>query len=210
MKCFDFLLQIIYINFLSINLISANGRDYSTSKDLIWADFFSSAFEMSSVLHVTLLILLKLLAILKPESYRKLQRKIRNISITIIWSLSLVVHLSKTISAACIDEKFGQIQYLSITIVFKLLPIISILLMDLFLIWNLRKISTQTSDATGSSQKSIEKAMTLVVQRIVVALLICYGLSVSWRLYFLTSAYGRDLTKTEVLFISGIECFKNI
>ena len=185
-------------------MISANGRDYSTSKDLIWADFFPSALEMSSVLHVTLLILLKLLAILKPESYRKLQRKIRNISITIIWSLSLVVHLSKTISAI-FDEKFGQIQYLSITIVFKLLPIISILLMDLILIWNLRKISTQTSDATGSSQKSIEKAMTLVVQRIVVALLICYGLSVPWRLYFLTSAYGRHLTKTEVLFISGIE-----
>ena len=72
--------------------------------------------------------------------------------------------------------------------------------MDVILIWNLRKISSQTRDVTGTSQKSIERAMTLVVQRIVVALLICYGLSVSWRLYFLTAAYGRDLTKTEVMF----------
>ena len=178
---------------------------------MIWANFLPSVFEMASVWHVMLLVFQRLLAIVKPVTYQTFHKKMRYISMTVIWTLSLILHLSKSLTET-FDPKIGHTQHIFIALVFNLLPILSILFMEVILIWKLKEEKrkrmqrrTETHDATGNDLKVFENAMTKVVQRIVVVLIVCYGPFISWRIYFLFVSFDRKLSIVEVnLFLTLI------
>ena len=171
---------------------------------MIWANFLPSVFEMASVWHVMLLVFQRLLAIVKPVTYQTFHKKMRYISMTVIWTLSLILHLSKSLTET-FDAEIGRTQHIFIALVFNLLPILSILFMEVILIWKLKEEKrkrierrTETNDATGNDLKVFENAMTKVVQRIVVVLIVCYGPFISWRIYFLFVSFDRKLSIVEV------------
>ena len=72
--------------------IQANYDGYSGNLQLQLVSLIPHLLEMSSILHVTLLVYLRLFAIIKPMSYKSHHIKLRYNSIFVIWSMSFFVH----------------------------------------------------------------------------------------------------------------------
>ena len=141
--------------------------------------------ETSSCLHVTLLVFLRLLAIQKPLTYAELHGKLRYISIIIIWIISIVIQLIALI--ILIFEKGNvYLYYKDVTLhSFHTFPVICIIIMYTLLIWTLKKKKREIKDIRRSmEQDTINKKMTLLVQRVVLVLIICYVPFLGWRQYY--------------------------
>ena len=141
--------------------------------------------ETSSCLHVTLLVFLRLLAIKKPLSYGEIHDKLRRISIIIIWIASITIQLVALI-ILIFEQGEAYLYYKDVTLhIFHTFPVICIIIMYTLLIWTLEKKKRQIKDSRISmKQESINKKMTLLVQRVVLVLIICYVPFLAWRQYY--------------------------
>ena len=168
--------------------------------------------EMSSVLHVTLLVFLRLLAIMKPISYKQIHTKLRYNSIIVIWLTSMFFH-SATKTALLFENKtlFDYGNWF-ILLSFNILPVVLIIIMYIVLMWILRDktsknnpgpnnvelnsnlnsqlLNNQPTIATGAEQ--MERKMTLAIQRIVLFVIFCYGPFLIWRVYYYAVVNKRD------------------
>ena len=167
--------------------------------------------EMSSVLHVTLLVFLRLLAIMKPISYKQIHTKLRYNSIIVIWLTSMFFH-SATKTALLFENKtlFDYGNWF-ILLSFNILPVVLIIIMYIVLMWILRDktsknpgpnnvelhsnlnsqlLNNQPTIAAGAEQ--MERKMTLAIQRIVLFVIFCYGPFLIWRVYYYAVVNKRD------------------
>ena len=174
-----------------------NDGGYSDNWRLVLINFVPDVLEMSSVLHVALLVFLRLFAVLKPMSYTDVHVKMRFISIPIIWTASIFFHIINRVFLFAGTITHFYIANLFILFSFSVLPVISILIMYLILVYTLRKnkmSATKESyqDTPSTPVDTIQKKMTLVVQRVVLVLIFCYGPFVIWKVYFYFVVNTRD------------------
>ena len=152
--------------------------------------FIPNILETTSILHVTLLVFLRLLAITDPMKYKEAHIKSRHRSIIVIWLLSIIVRLVALLSQKYHSKVFFYYRYFLLHI-FHTIPIIMIVIMYGTLIMTLKKRSATLLTMTEQSQQlsdSINRKMTIVVKRIVVSLLICYVPFLSWEQYYMIIA----------------------
>ena len=155
-------------------------------------NFVPYVLETSSCLHVTLLVFLRLLAILKPLTYRETHIKLRHTSIITIWIISISVHLVAVLSRVDFGvEKTGDFYFPYRYIVlhgFHTVPIICMVVMHAVLIWKLKTMRNNANenieDTTTTHADLTNKKMTLMVQRIVCFVVVCYVPYLSWKHYF--------------------------
>ena len=155
-----------------------------------------SILQTASVLHVTVLVFMRLLAISRPTTYRDTHKQIRFKSIIIIWILSITTHLFCVVPQFFTTEIFYLHYALICTYidlyVFRALPVVSIVLMYVTLIWILKRnksSDTQTSlDNAQSLAEAQSNRMTLMVMRIVSFLLIFYVPRLIWWQYFIITS----------------------
>lgn len=168
--------------------------------------FIPNILETTSILHVTLLVFLRLLAITDPMKYKEAHIKSRHKSIIVIWLTSIIVRLIALLSQKYHSKVFFYYRYFLLHI-FHTIPIIMIVIMYGTLIMTLKKRSATLLTMTEQSQQlsdSINRKMTIVVKRIVVSLLICYVPFLSWEQYYMIIAEREPFTiyKNEVKHLS--------
>ena len=152
--------------------------------------FIPNILETASILHVTLLVFLRLLAVTDPMKYKEAHVKSRHKSIIVIWLTSVIVRLTALLSQKYHSTVFFYYRYVLLHI-FHTIPIITIVIMYVRLIMTLKKRSTTLITMTEQSQQlsdSINRKMAIVVKRIVVSLLICYVPFLSWEQYYMVIA----------------------
>ena len=167
--------------------------------------FIPNILETTSILHVTLLVLLRLLAVTDPMKYKEAHIKSRHKSILVIWLTSIIVRLIALISQKYHTKAFFYYRYFLLHM-FHTIPIIMIVIMYVTLIMTLKKRSTALITMTEQSQQlsqSINRKMEIVVKRIVVSLLICYVPFLSWEQYYMVIAERQPfmIYKNEVITI---------
>ena len=155
-------------------------------------NFVPYVLEMSSCLHVTLLVFLRLMAIQYPLSYQTSNVKLRRASIIIIWVLSI---LAQIIPLTVIYTSSKQI-YTYIRLIFVqccgTFPVISIVVMNALLIWTVKRrqreklasLAPVATKSTNAISESMSRRMTTLVQKLVVFLLLCYVPYLTWAHYF--------------------------
>ena len=167
--------------------------------------FVPNVLQTSSILHVAVLVYLRLLAILKPMSYKDVHEKVRKRSIPIIWVVSIASRLISVLTQIFEPMPkpfYAAYRYIALH-VFHTVPIIFIICMYVKLVWTLKKISEEsnTTQATFTNvrnpKKSISKKATLLVQRVVLFLLGCYLPFLAWEQYW------EIITFERIPFISG-------
>ena len=152
--------------------------------------FIPNILETTSILHVTLLVFLRLLAVTDPMKYKEAHIKSRHKSILVIWLTSIIVRLIALISQKYHTKAFFYYRYFLLHM-FHTIPIIMIVIMYVTLIMTLKKRSMALISMTEQSQQlsqSINRKMEIVVKRIVVSLLICYVPFLSWEQYYMVIA----------------------
>ena len=152
--------------------------------------FIPNILETASILHVTLLVFLRLLAVTDPMKYKEAHVKSRHKSIIVIWLTSVIVRLTALLSQKYHSTVFFYYRYFLLHI-FHTVPIITIVIMYVRLIMILKRRSTTLTAMTERSQQlseSINRKMAIVVKRIVVSLLICYVPFLSWEQYYMVIA----------------------
>ena len=170
--------------------------------------FIPNILETASILHVTLLVFLRLLAVTDPMKYKEAHIKSRHKSIIVIWTTSVIVRLAALLSQKYHTTVFLYYRYFLLHI-FHTIPIIAIVIMYARLILTLKRRSTNLITMTERSQQlsdSINRKMTIVVKRIVVSLLICYVPFLSWEQYYMVIAEREPfmIYKNEVIIIYRI------
>ena len=144
--------------------------------------------ETSSLFHVALLVFLRLFAISQPMNYEETHIKLRYNGIVIIWIISVGVRLT-----ALLTQRFALHFYLNYRIITVLIshtaPIICIVTMYVTSIWILKRSRNASRDATlgnlsANCANSMDKKMTLMVQRIVTFLIVCHLPYMAWCIYF--------------------------
>ena len=144
--------------------------------------FAPHALELSSILHVTLLVFLRLLAVRDPLATPERRVKLRHVSIALIWTISLLlptIFLIATLLDAGSFHKYFNIIYLNC---FEIFPVICIVVMYYVLIRTLRKKKNENKDNSmgfkqiiqNSTADGYNKKMQLLVGRLVIVLLFCY------------------------------------
>ena len=163
-------------------------------------NFVPYVLEMSSCLHVTLLVFLRLMAIQYPCSYQTSNVKLRQASIVIIWTVSI---LSQIIPLVAMYKCSRQV-YTHVRLIFVhfcgTLPVISIVVMNILLIWVVKNkqreialsIAPSISTTLNSISESTSKRMTTLVQKLVAFLLICYVPYLTWAHYFYSIIIQRE------------------
>ena len=169
---------------------TVNYQGYSNNLKAQVVNFVPNILEMSSVLHVTLIVSLRFYAILKPTSYRKLHIKMRFISLLLIWTSSFFLHGVIVILAVLNKKTYAYTGNMFVFYCFNALPVLIILILYLLLIWILKnKRPTPINDTNqihmqSAATEEIEKRMTTIVKRIIIVVILCYGPFVIWRQYF--------------------------
>ena len=165
--------------------------------------FPSKMLEMSSRLHVTLLVFLRLLAIKFPLTFQDMHVKMSRICITIIWIITFIFSLIITLIGVFGKEGdyfVSKLAYLHISGTF---PVISILIMNILL---LRTLGRRNHVDNGPSQKQIStlnrmdssrtealnRKMTGVVLKVVGFLLVCYIPLLAWRHHYYAVVVYRE------------------
>ena len=175
--------------------------------------FIPNILETTSILHVTLLVFLRLLAVTDPMKYKEAHIKSRHKSIIVIWTTSVIVRLAALLSQKYHTTVFLYYRYFLLHI-FHTIPIIAIVIMYARLILTLKRRSTNLITMTERSQQlsdSINRKMAIVVKRIVVSLLICYVPFLSWEQYYMVIAEREPFMvyKNEVIIVLYrlLDCF---
>ena len=165
-----------------------------------------NVLETSSCLHVTVLVFLRLWAILKPMSYRAVHVKFRKTSIKIIWMTAISVWLLAVLTQSLMATRFYIIYRYIALHVFHTVPVICSALMYAVLVWTFRcKRNTKNDDSFPkkityediSSRRKIN-----LVERIVIVLLVCYVPYLAWKQYFymvITERVPFDTNSSEVI-----------
>ena len=137
--------------------------------------------------HVTLLIALRFVAIIWPMTFRNFHDKIKDASIIIIWVLSCLLHIVKC-GVFTNDLEHGRVLNLVFVFTFNVIPVISIIAMNLMIILHLRRRKTSPhlkfKHKLKENEQEIEDKMISVVQKIVIVMIVCYGPYLGWRLYY--------------------------
>ena len=152
-----------------------------------------NVFATSSCLHVTLLVFLRLKAISKPTQYEEIYKKLCYPSIVFIWIISVGVRLIAVL-AHCLKfwDFYFYYRYFNLH-VFHTIPIICIVLMYAKLVWTLKKRSNEAIKEARRSVNAnlkelaldkINQKMTLMVQRVVLFLVVCYVPYLIWMQYY--------------------------
>ena len=102
--------------------------------------FIPNILETTSILHVTLLVFLRLLAVTDPMKYKEAHIKSRHKSIIVIWLTSIIVRLIALISQKYHTKAFFYYRYFLLHM-FHTIPIIMIVIMYVTLIMTLKKRS---------------------------------------------------------------------
>ena len=175
---------------------------------------------MSSVLHVMLLVLLRLLAILKPMSYQSIHTKLRYISIHIIWLWSFLFPGAVRTALIFKNETAFYHGNLFILLCCKALPVVLILIMYIMLICVLRFKTSKLPDnntvelsTTSTGANLMEQKLTLAIQRIVLFVIFCYGPFLVWRAYFYVVVDRREngmMLDEEVILIHNFQMTFNL
>ena len=167
-------------------------------------NFVPYVLEMSSCLHITFLVFLRLIAIKFPLSYQTRNLKLRRIMIIVIWTISI---LAQSIPLAIMYSKSPKQNYfkarLCIVHLFGTFPVGCIVAMNILLLWIVArkpKLNTGrlnvTSEIMHNSELPISdamsKKMTLLVQKVVTFLLSCYIPYLAWAHYFYAVIIQRD------------------
>jgi hypothetical protein len=188
---------------------------------MVLLNFIPDLLEMSSVLHVTLLVSLRLIAILKPTSYQIIHEKLRYNSIIVIWITSVLFHATNRVALILKSENFFYYGNLFVLLFCNILPVVLILIMYIMLIWVLRgktskspETNTVELSTTSPAIEHMEKKMTLAVLRIVLVVILCYGPFLLWRAYFFIVIDRRiakgTLLDAEVILILHIQISFNL
>ena len=115
---------------------------YLNNNEMVLLNSVPDVLEMSSVVHVMLLVFLRLLAILKPLSYQEIHDKFRYKSIIGIWITSIFVNAAKILCCQLAitfeNENYFYYGNLIIAQFSNTLPVVLILIMYIMLIWVLR------------------------------------------------------------------------
>ena len=149
--------------------------------------FLPNVLEITSILHVTLLVFLRLIAITEPIKYKEIHIKIRHTSIITIWLMSFGVRIIAILSQKYKPSVFFYYRYFALHI-FHTLPVICIIAMYVILMKTLRRRNGHLEIMVDNSRHladSMNRRMTIVVQRIVLALLICYVPFLVWEQYYM-------------------------
>ena len=174
--------------------------------------FPTKMLEMSSRLHITLLIFLRLLAIQFPLTFQDMHIKMNRICITIIWMISFIFSLIITLIGIFGKKEKYFLSKLAFLHISGTLPVIVIVVMNLFLLRTLRK---RKHAINGPLQKEIctlnrmdssrtevlNRKMTGVVLKVVGFLLVCYIPLLAWRHHYYAVVVYREnseFTDTEV------------
>ena len=163
-------------------------------------NFVPYVLEMSSCLHVTLLMFLRLMAIHFPLSYQTSNMKFRQASIVIIWIVSI---LAQIIPLAVLYTSSKQI-YTNVRLIFVqccgTVPVISIVIMNVLLLWSVKRRQRRKpvsevpaiSENSHSISESMSRRMTRLVQKLVAFLLLCYVPYLTWAHYFYAIMIQRE------------------
>ena len=185
---------------------------------MVLLNFVPEVLEMSSILHVMLLVFLRLFAILKPMSYKKVHAKLRYTSIFLIWLTSILFHAAIRTALILKNETIFYYGNLLIILCCNTLPVLLIFIMYIMLIWALRGDKSRTPDpntvrpsTTLVAREDMEKKMTLAIQRIVLVLILCYCPWLVWRAYFYVVVDRRGfLLDEEVILIFQVQMPYNL
>jgi hypothetical protein len=150
--------------------------------------FAPIVLELSSILHVAVLVFLRLWAIRNPLSYNELHIKMQYISIKMIGAISLLVNISATVAfMASLKNAYPIVREMNLHI-FSTLPAIAILIMYVMLMYILkikqRKKSETLKDMTASNVDTKTTRMNSIVHRLVLFLLISYIPYLIWKEMF--------------------------
>ena len=162
-------------------------------------NFVPYVLEMSSCLHVTLLVFLRLMAIQYPLSYQTSNLKLRQASIAAIWIVSILAQVMPLVAMYTGSKK----TYIYVRLIFLhccgTFPVISIVLMNVLLIWLVKQkqreialsIGPSISVTLNSISESMSRKMTKLVQKLVAFLLLCYVPYLTWAHYFYSTIIQR-------------------
>lgn len=153
--------------------------------------FIPQVLEMASLLHVTLLVFLRFLAVKAPMSHQISHTNVPYSSLIAIWGTCVLLQSLPVLALLFNkDSVHTNLRLLNLHC-FHTIPLLLILLMYTLLIWTLRnKEKQQTRDFQNLPFNSMDyretrnKEMTLLVKRVVVFLLISYAPFVAWYQYY--------------------------
>ena len=161
--------------------------------------FMPQVLEMASLLHVTLLVFLRLLAVKTPMAYHISHTNVPYSSLITIWATCILLQSLPLLALSF--NKYSVYTYLRLLNLhcFHTIPLLLILLMYTSLIWTLRrKEKQQRQDFQNLPFNSMDyretrnKKMTLLVKRVVIFLLISYAPFVAWYQYYYIVVCKRD------------------
>ena len=146
-------------------------------------------FEISSVLHVALLVFLRLMAVRNPLSDEKGLILYRRISITVVWITSIVFSMMPVILDWLKIENGALYVYQINLYLFRIFPVFAIVIMWSLLIWTAKRKQSH-GEGTLRTQHSMKepdsRRMAEIIRRLVIILLVCYIPNLVWRQYFWT------------------------
>ena len=152
--------------------------------------------EISSILHVGLLVFLRLMKVLNPLSDGvHTSKTFRRITVIVIWTLSVMLEMIPLITSILTTrnnqddmKKTSTIIRLVILHCFNTLPVVGIIIMWGSLVWKARSNRNsnkfQRHNIGSRNSGSIEQRMGAIVRRLVILLLICYLPYLAWKQYF--------------------------
>ena len=167
---------------------------HSTNTRVIWMNYVPQLLEMISVLHVTLLVTFRFVAIMRPTSYRQIHKKMKNYSVVFIWVFSIFIQCINNVLLIYHLEA-GQVLHLFIISTFYVLPVIGIMSMHIITISKLKTKKSSAEQKFGivpnPDGKTIEDEMIFIVQKLGVILIVCYVPFLVQRLYYYLVVFKR-------------------
>ena len=149
--------------------------------------FVPHVLEISSILHVALLVFLRLMAVRNPFSEEKRLALYRRISITLVWTTSIVFRTIPLVFSA-LKMKNSVVNFFTINLyLFRVFPVFAIIIMWGLLIWTAKRKQTHGESYLQTLKYSTEEAnsrkMAEIIRRLVIILLVCYIPNLVWSQY---------------------------
>ena len=151
----------------------------------------------SSILHVTVLVFLRLLAILKPLSYSEVHAKVRRLAILMIWIISITARYS-IVPTQCFKIRSVYLHYMHIIFhCLHTIPVMCIALMYAKLVCVIQQKRNERKTIICKYLKfrahadSDNRKSTLLAKRLGLFHLICYLPFLAWTQYLLIVAPDR-------------------
>ena len=169
--------------------VASNGelKDHIKDWRIEVQTFIPNVLETNSILHVMLIVFLRLLTIIEPIKCKEIHKNLRHKSIIVMWVVAFSVRSLALIIQMYKPNAFWFYRYFLLH-GFHTVPLLLIIIMYLILIKSLKNRSQTLEMMDLKSRQAanqMNKKMTIVVKRIVFALLICYLPFLFWEQYYL-------------------------